>query len=157
MLRDRQRHLIRGCFRPFGFEAEIPFPRGAPGGSRDLLAIDRELEDAVDFVTIHILPYWENIPIRAKFAAAQADAIRQRMVSAFPGKEILLKQKAGGVKERLRIEGIKLAESAVITGIAEGAGQAVMTWTPRETVGVEVPPNKPGLAVIKRVSASTSH
>ena len=28
-----------------------------------------------------------------------------------------------------------------------------MTWTPRETVGVEVPPNKPGLAVIKRVSA----
>jgi uncharacterized repeat protein (TIGR01451 family) len=29
----------------------------------------------------------------------------------------------------------------------------VMTWTPRETVGVETPPNKPGLAVIKRVSA----
>ena len=29
-----------------------------------------------------------------------------------------------------------------------------MSWTPRETVGVEVPPNKPGLAVIKRVSAS---
>src|SRR3954462_9727103 len=28
-----------------------------------------------------------------------------------------------------------------------------MTWTPRETVGVEVPPNKPGLAVVKRVSA----
>jgi exo-beta-1,3-glucanase (GH17 family) len=51
---------------------------------------NRELEDAVDFVTIHILPYWENIPIRAKFAAAQADAIRQRMVSAFPGKEILI-------------------------------------------------------------------
>ncbi len=50
----------------------------------------RELYDAVDFVTIHILPYWEDIPVRAKFAATYADAIRQRMVSAFPGKEILI-------------------------------------------------------------------
>jgi exo-beta-1,3-glucanase (GH17 family) len=51
---------------------------------------NRELYDAVDFITIHILPYWENIPIPAKFAAAQANAIRKRMVSAFPGKEILI-------------------------------------------------------------------
>ncbi len=41
----------------------------------------------------------------------------------------------------------------MVTGIIEGAGQTVMTWTPRETVGVEEPPNKPGLAVIKRVSS----
>ena len=53
---------------------------------------------------------------------------------------------------KLRALGIKTAESAVMTGIVQGAGQTVMTWTPRETVGVEVPPNKPGLAVIKRVS-----
>ena len=51
---------------------------------------NRELYDAVDFVTIHILPYWENFPVRAKFAAAHADAIRRRMASAFPGKEILI-------------------------------------------------------------------
>ena len=31
---------------------------------------NREVYDAVDFVTIHILPYWEDMPIRAKFAAA---------------------------------------------------------------------------------------
>ena len=49
-----------------------------------------ELYDAVDFITIHILPYWENFPVRAKFAAAHADAIRRRMASAFPGKEILI-------------------------------------------------------------------
>jgi len=48
---------------------------------------------------------------------------------------------------------IKTAEGPVMTGIIEGAGEAVMSWTPRETVGVEVPPNKPGLAVIKRVSS----
>src|SRR5690606_39618061 len=37
---------------------------------------NRELSDAVDFVTIHILPYWENIPIRADLAAAHADEIQ---------------------------------------------------------------------------------
>ena len=30
----------------------------------------REIYEAVDFVTIHILPYWEDFPIRARYAAA---------------------------------------------------------------------------------------
>jgi glucan 1,3-beta-glucosidase len=51
---------------------------------------NREIYDAVDFVTIHILPYWEDFPIRAKHAAAHVDAIRKRMAVAFPGKEILI-------------------------------------------------------------------
>ena len=51
---------------------------------------NREVYDAVDFVTIHILPYWEDFPIRAKYAAAHVDAIRKRMAVAFPGKEILI-------------------------------------------------------------------
>jgi exo-beta-1,3-glucanase (GH17 family) len=51
---------------------------------------NREVYDAVDFVTIHILPYWEDFPIRAKYAAAHVDAIRKRMAVAFPGKEILV-------------------------------------------------------------------
>ena len=50
----------------------------------------REVYDAVDFVTIHILPYWEDFPIRARHAAAHVDAIRKRMAVAFPGKEILV-------------------------------------------------------------------
>src|SRR6266550_665048 len=50
----------------------------------------REVYDAVDFVTIHILPYWEDMPVRAKFAAGHVDAIRKRMAVAFPGKEILI-------------------------------------------------------------------
>ncbi len=40
------------------------------------------------------------------------------------------------------------------TGIVEGASQTVMTWPPLDITGVEVPPRKPGLAVIKRVDAS---
>src|SRR6478672_2978419 len=51
---------------------------------------NREIYDAVDFITIHILPYWEDMPIRAKFAASQVDSIRKRMAVAFPGKEILI-------------------------------------------------------------------
>jgi exo-beta-1,3-glucanase (GH17 family) len=50
----------------------------------------REIYDAVDFVTIHILPYWEDFPIRAKYAAAHVEQIRRRMEVAFPGKEILI-------------------------------------------------------------------
>jgi len=50
----------------------------------------REIYDAVDFVTIHILPYWEDFPIRAKYAAAHVQAIHKRMEVAFPGKEILI-------------------------------------------------------------------
>src|ERR1700712_3187421 len=51
---------------------------------------NREIYEAVDFVTIHILPYWEDIPVRAKFAANHVDDIRKRMAVAFPGKEILI-------------------------------------------------------------------
>jgi uncharacterized repeat protein (TIGR01451 family) len=52
--------------------------------------------------------------------------------------------------------GIKTGASAVVTGIVQGAGEKVMAWPALETVGVEVPPNKPGMAVIKRVSAGVA-
>jgi exo-beta-1,3-glucanase (GH17 family) len=51
---------------------------------------NREIYDLVDFVTIHILPYWEDLPVRAKFAATHVNSIRQQMAVAFPDKEILI-------------------------------------------------------------------
>ncbi|MGE3150399.1 MAG: beta-(1-6) glucans synthase [Pseudorhodoplanes sp.] len=48
------------------------------------------LYDVVDFVTIHILPYWEDFPIPGKDAASHVDAIRQQVGARFPGKEILI-------------------------------------------------------------------
>ena len=62
-------------------------------------------------------------------------------------------QKAGLMKIKTKAEGIKSAEGPVVTGIVAGAGQTVMVWPPREVAGVEVPPKKPGLAVVKLVSA----
>ena len=63
---------------------------------------NREVYDAVDFVTIHILPYWEDFPIRAKFAADHVDAIRKRMAVAFPGKEILIGETGWPSEGRMR-------------------------------------------------------
>ena len=51
---------------------------------------NRAVAEAVDFVTIHILPYWEDIPISADEAAAHVADIRRMVAQAFPGKEILL-------------------------------------------------------------------
>ena len=50
----------------------------------------RDVAGAVDFVTIHILPYWEDFPIPAREAAAHVDAIRAQMVAAFPGKDVFV-------------------------------------------------------------------
>jgi exo-beta-1,3-glucanase (GH17 family) len=63
---------------------------------------NREVYEAVDFVTIHILPYWEDFPIRAKYAAAHVDAIRKRMAVAFPGKEILIGETGWPSQGRMR-------------------------------------------------------
>jgi len=63
---------------------------------------NREIYDAVDFVTIHILPYWEDMPVKAKFASAHVDAIRKRMAVAFPGKEILIGETGWPSEGRMR-------------------------------------------------------
>jgi exo-beta-1,3-glucanase (GH17 family) len=63
---------------------------------------NREIYEAVDFITIHILPYWEDFPIRAKYAAAHVDAIRKRMAIAFPGKEILIGETGWPSEGRMR-------------------------------------------------------
>ncbi|MHB1561869.1 MAG: hypothetical protein ACYC61_30840 [Isosphaeraceae bacterium] len=64
------------------------------------------------------------------------------------------RQQSVETKDRVRLGGIKTAEAPVVTGITEGASQAVRVWGPHQMTGVETPPNRPGLAVIKRVSAT---
>jgi exo-beta-1,3-glucanase (GH17 family) len=50
----------------------------------------RDLQAAVDFVTIHILPYWEDFPLPASVGAAHVDAIRKQVAAAIPDKEIFI-------------------------------------------------------------------
>lgn len=49
-----------------------------------------EVAGVVDFVTIHILPYWEDFPIPAAQAAAHVEAIREKVARALPGKDIVI-------------------------------------------------------------------
>ena len=49
-----------------------------------------DIANAVDFVTIHILPYWEDFPISARRAGTHVEAIRRQVANAFPGKEVLI-------------------------------------------------------------------
>jgi exo-beta-1,3-glucanase (GH17 family) len=63
---------------------------------------NRQVYDAVDFITIHILPYWEDIPIRARYAASHVDAIRKQVAVAFPGKEILIGETGWPSEGRMR-------------------------------------------------------
>jgi exo-beta-1,3-glucanase (GH17 family) len=66
----------------------------------------RELASVVDFVTVHILPYWEDIPIPAEQAADHVASIRRIAAGAFPSKEIVIGEtgwpSAGRMREAAR-------------------------------------------------------
>jgi exo-beta-1,3-glucanase (GH17 family) len=51
---------------------------------------NRDVAAAADFITIHILPYWEDFPIPARDAASHVASIRAQMVGAFVGKEVII-------------------------------------------------------------------
>lgn len=50
----------------------------------------REVAPAVDFITIHILPYWEDEPVAIDRAIDHVAAIYGQMQAAFPGREFLI-------------------------------------------------------------------
>ncbi len=54
---------------------------------------------------------------------------------------------------KARVQAIRTGETPLVTGIIEGASEAVKVWGPHSMTGLETPPDRPGLAVIKRVSA----
>ena len=51
---------------------------------------NRSVADAVDVVTVHMLPYWEDIPIPAAAATSHVDAVHKMVAEAFPGRDILI-------------------------------------------------------------------
>ena len=65
---------------------------------------NRDLVSAVDFVTIHILPYWEDFPIGADQAADHVVSIRRQVADSFAGKDIMIGEfgwpSAGRMRER---------------------------------------------------------
>ncbi len=48
------------------------------------------LADGIDFVTVHILPYWEDDPVGVDDAKAHVADIRRHVGTLFPGREIVI-------------------------------------------------------------------
>ncbi len=46
------------------------------------------LENSASFITIHILPYWDDIPISIDHAMEHVDEIYKKIQNTFPGKQI---------------------------------------------------------------------
>lgn len=65
-----------------------------------------ELADAADFVTIHILPYWEDHPVSAEQATAHVREARRRVAEAFPGKDIWIGEVGWPSAGRMREEAL---------------------------------------------------
>ena len=64
---------------------------------------NREVYDAVDFVTIHILPYWEDYSDpRANMPPPMSMRSASRIAVAFPGKEILIGETGWPSEGRMR-------------------------------------------------------
>ncbi|HET7211135.1 MAG TPA: beta-1,6-glucan synthase [Methyloceanibacter sp.] len=61
-----------------------------------------ELAEAADFVTIHILPYWEDDPVSEEEAVAHVREVRERVAAAFPGKEIVIGEVGWPSRGRMR-------------------------------------------------------
>lgn len=61
-----------------------------------------ELASAADFVTIHVLPYWEDDPVRMKDAVAHVREAREKVAAAFPGKDIVIGEVGWPSQGRMR-------------------------------------------------------
>ena len=51
---------------------------------------NEELADTVDFVTVHILPFWEDEPVDIEGAIKHVAEVRAKVSAHFPGKNILI-------------------------------------------------------------------
>jgi exo-beta-1,3-glucanase (GH17 family) len=86
----------------------------------------REVYNAVDFVTIHVLPYWEDFPVAAAQAVAHLEEIRNKVSARFPGKEILIGEVGWPSAGRMR-------ESALPSPANQARViQEVLAWAERE-------------------------
>ena len=68
-----------------------------------------ELADSVDFVTIHILPYWEDDPVAAQDGVIHIDAILNMVKAEMPGKTIYIGETgypSAGKQRELAVPGL---------------------------------------------------
>jgi uncharacterized repeat protein (TIGR01451 family) len=91
-----------------------------------------------------------HFEIRVLTGVNQLEAINSKRLALTPGAQIK-REMASVARLKQQPQKAETAEGTVVTGLVDSAGQKVMAWKPQELAAVEVPPNKPGLAVIKQV------
>jgi exo-beta-1,3-glucanase (GH17 family) len=82
-----------------------------------------ELAPAVDFLTIHILPYWEDEPVAAEDAVAHVREIRDRLATMFAGKEIWVGEVGWPSVGRMRDKALPSPtnQARVVSGVVAAA------------------------------------
>ena len=85
-----------------------------------------ELANAVDFVTIHILPYWEDDPVSARDAVAHVREVREKLAQAFPGKELLIGEVGWPSEGRMRGPALPSPanQARVLSGVVAAAEES---------------------------------
>ena len=63
---------------------------------------NRDLASSVDFVTVHILPFWEDLPVPAEDSIAHLGEIREHVGQVFAGKDILIGETGWPSEGRMR-------------------------------------------------------
>ena len=88
--------LLRGDLTPaqlFGYIARVKRSVKQPVSTADVWEYwlrYPEMARSVDFITIHLLPYWENEPAGIDSAAARVLDAHRQIAARFPGKPILV-------------------------------------------------------------------
>lgn len=83
----------------------------------------KEMAADVDFVTIHMLPFWEDEPIRAEDAAVHVIDIYHKVAAVFPGKDILIGEAGWPSKGRMREVSLpsRINQGLFISGLLDRA------------------------------------
>ena len=82
-----------------------------------------ELAEAADFITIHILPYWEDEPVAATEAVAHVGEVRDKVAKIFAGKDILIGEVGWPSEGRMRDGALPSPanQALVLSGVVEAA------------------------------------
>jgi exo-beta-1,3-glucanase (GH17 family) len=82
-----------------------------------------ELAEAADFITIHILPYWEDEPVAATEAVAHVGEVRDKVANIFAGKDILIGEVGWPSEGRMRDGALPSPanQALVLSGVVETA------------------------------------
>jgi exo-beta-1,3-glucanase (GH17 family) len=111
-----------------GYMTEVKRRSGLPVTYADVWEFwlkSPELGSAADFITIHILPYWEDDPVAASEAVAHVREIRAKLQAKFAGKEILIGEVGWPSEGRMRAGALPSPanQALVLSGVVAAAKQ----------------------------------